>query len=108
LAAAGLPGGAAPRPAGLRFEPLQQLIDATRTDDPVELGAVVGDEAHALDDDVVDHPAAVVPLHAVLDGDLAALVGRHPGRYRRLGAVDLRVEIANLLTVVGVDLLEVG
>src|SRR6185369_5864582 len=40
----------------LRLELLDEVLERGGLDDLVELGAVVGDEAHALDIDVVDEP----------------------------------------------------
>src|SRR5206468_11140265 len=50
------------------------LLDEVRVgrggDDLVELGAVVRDQADALDDDVVDEPSVAALVHPIVDRDL--------------------------------------
>src|SRR5687768_5679566 len=59
--AAARAGGRRVDAAGL--EPRDEVAVRRRLDDPGELRAVVGHQADALDDDVVDHPAAVGPAN---------------------------------------------
>src|SRR5258708_34710164 len=51
-----------------------QLVVGGAADDLVELGAVVGDQADPTDHDVARAPVVAPPEHAVLDGDLGALL----------------------------------
>src|SRR5574341_1396575 len=69
------------RPLSLQF--LDQLPVRGGLDDLVELRAVVGDEAHALDEDVVDHPPVVPAQQAVVDRHRGALLRVERGLDRR-------------------------
>src|SRR5436309_14552459 len=69
----------------LGAQSLHERLVRLRLHDLVELRAVVRHEAHALDDHVVYEPAAVLQLHAVIDGDvLGALLAGDPGFHRRV------------------------
>src|SRR5215813_9426169 len=58
---------------GLLLKPLAQRAVGLGANHPVELGPVARDEAHALDDDVVDAPPSVEEVHTVVQGALLAL-----------------------------------
>src|SRR5438552_10583049 len=73
-------------------------------DDLVELGPVVGDEAHALDIDVVDEPSVPALEHPVVDRDFGALLGGEPGLDRRHVAIDGIAGVRDLLAAVPLDL----
>src|SRR5215212_1564382 len=60
------------------LERLDQPVDSAAADFLLERGAVVGDEAHALDDDVVRLPLAGLLAEPIVDGDrLLALLPYH-------------------------------
>src|SRR5262245_6711672 len=75
-----------------------------RLDDLVELRPVVGDEADALDDDVVDEPAVGTLQHPVVDRDLGAALGVDARLHDRLVAVERVAEVGDLLAAVELDL----
>src|SRR2546429_1714927 len=54
----------------LGLEPAHELFVGARSDDPVELRAIVRHEAHVLDEDVVDQPPIPAEVHAGFDGHL--------------------------------------
>src|SRR5437870_4099009 len=87
---------------------LHELLEGGGRDDLVELGPVVGDEAHALDDDVVDEPLLAAPEHPVVDRDLGALLGDELGADDRTLALDGFADVLDLLTAVELDLPDVG
>src|SRR5207245_1189280 len=87
---------------------LHELLEGGGRDDLVELGPVVGDEAHALDDDVVDEPLLAAPEHPVVDRDLGALLGDELGADDRTLALDGFADVLDLLTAVERDLPDVG
>src|SRR5262245_15846640 len=79
-------------------------------DDRVELVAVVVDEAHALDQHVVDQPLAArsALLHPVIDVELAALPGEEARLHGGHAVVDAVAEIGDALALVELDLGEIG
>src|SRR5205809_2110859 len=83
---------------------LDQLGVGRRLDDLVELGAVVRDQAHALDDHVVHEPAVGLLEHPVIDGHLGAALRDDPGAHDRLVAVQRIAEKRDLLAAVALDL----
>src|SRR5438270_371985 len=72
-------------------------------DDLVELGPIVGDEADALDDDVVDEPTIAPLQHPVVHRDLAATLGHDARAHHRLLAIQRIAEIGDLLAAVELD-----
>ena len=76
-------------------------------DDAVELGAVVGDQAHVLDLHVVDAPAVAGLVHLVVDRDLGPALGHELRPHRRLVPVDRFLAVEDLLAAVGLDLAHV-
>src|SRR5262249_31241815 len=72
----------------LGFEPAHELLVRARPDDPVELRAIVPDEADVLDENVVDQPAVAAQIHPGLDRDLGTRPRHDPSLDRREGAVD--------------------
>src|SRR3989441_1408539 len=56
----------------LVLEPPNQIFVRVRSDDSVELRAVVGDQAHVLDEEVVDQPSLAPKDHPRLDRHLGA------------------------------------
>src|SRR5262245_35933323 len=90
------------------LEPLEQLLEGRGADDAVELGAVVADQAHVLDADVVNKPAVALLTHLRLDGHLGALARQHLRAHGRVLAVDRLVRVVQLLAPVEVDLRDVG
>src|SRR5437879_3829215 len=91
----------------LRPHLLHELLERRGRDDLVELGAIVGDEAHTLDDDVVDEPLVAPPVHPIVDGDLGPLLGDELGADNRPLAVDGFADELDLLAAVEVDLRDV-
>src|SRR5262245_57967153 len=87
---------------------LDQLLEGGGRDDLVELGAVVRDEAHALDDDVVDQPLVAPEKHPVVDRDLGALLGDELGAHDGAFPLDGLADVLDLLTTVELDLRDVG
>src|SRR5688500_3063622 len=91
-----------------RLHLLHEVLEGRRLDDLVELRAIVRDQAHALDHDVVDEPTLALLEHPVLDRDFAACLGEqlalHDGRL----ALDLVADILDLLAAVELDLRDVG
>src|SRR5204863_2796021 len=85
------------------LEPADELVERGGPDDLVELGAVVGDEAHVLDEDVVDQPALAALEEPRLDGDLGALLGDDPRAHDGAVAVHGLADVADLLAAVLVD-----
>jgi hypothetical protein len=61
-------GGGLAADAFLFLEPLEEIAIGRGPDHPVELGAVVPHQAHALHDDVVNAPAPVTAEEPVVDG----------------------------------------
>src|SRR5712691_9897505 len=88
----------------LRLELRDEVGIARALDDRVELGAVVADEADALDAHVVDGPAPVVHEHAVVDRDLGLLLRDDPRLDDRKIALDHVAGILDLLPGVALDL----
>src|SRR5262249_18732835 len=91
----------------LGLHALHEVGVGRRLDDLVELRAIVGDEAHALDADVVDEPALAPPEETVLDGDLGAVLGDDLRRHRRRVAVHPLASVDDLLAAVHLDLRDV-
>src|SRR5438132_8330009 len=69
-------------------QPLDERAVRLGLNDPIELGAVGGDEAPTVDQHVVHLPAAVPQVHAIVEQDLGPPLGEHLGAHRRVGAVD--------------------
>ena len=88
----------------LRLELVDELLERGGLDDLVELGAVVGDEAHALDIDVVDEPPGPLLEQSVVDRNLGAALGRDAGGDRGGIAVDALVGVRDLFSAVELDL----
>src|SRR3989454_8306065 len=80
---------------------------ARALDHRVELRAVIGDQADALDGDVIDEPAGTALHHAVVHRDLGPLLGHDPRPDDRLLAVDGLAEVADRLAGVHLDLRDV-
>src|SRR5215470_9129919 len=93
---------------GLLLQPLAQRAVGFRANHPVELGPIARDEAHALDDDVVDAPVPVDEMHPVVQGDLGT-VPRHNLRAHdgRAAALARFAEELDLLVADRLDLREV-
>src|SRR5204863_2399451 len=72
----------------LGAETLDQHVGRGGLDDLVELGPVAGDEADALDGDVVGEPAIAAPRDPVVDGDLGAALAQEARAHRRVVAID--------------------
>src|SRR6058998_2800205 len=70
-------------------------------DDPVELGAISGHEAHAVDQHVIHLPAAVAEVHPVIDPYLAPPLSDDVRPHRRIGAIDDLARVGDPLTRVG-------
>src|SRR5713226_8019442 len=60
---------------GLLLQPVAQRAVRLRPDDAIELAPVARDEAHAADHNVVDLPAPVAHVQAVVERDLGAALG---------------------------------
>src|SRR5438874_12830252 len=73
-------------------------------DDRVELRAVVGDEADALERDVIGAPAAPLREHAVVQRDRRALLRHDQGPDHRGIAVERLPDVLDLFAVVILDL----
>src|SRR2546426_8562878 len=58
-------------------QPLDERAVRLGLNDPIELGAVGGDEAHTVDQHVVHLPAAVPQVHAIVEQDLGPPLGEH-------------------------------
>src|ERR1043166_9441174 len=71
-AAAAIPFG---RREILGPHPLDEIVVRGGLDDLVELRAVVGDQAHAFDDDVVDAPGVLLAQQPIVHRHLATLLG---------------------------------
>src|SRR5213078_1202460 len=82
------------------LESPHQLLVGARADDLVELGAVIGDEAHVLDEDVVDQPPLAPAKQPRLDRHLCALLGDHLCANDGLVAVDRLADVADPLAPV--------
>src|SRR5260370_13984089 len=92
----------------LGLEPRDQLLERRARDDRVELGAVVGDEAHALDVHVVGAPALALREHLVVHGHLGALPRDDPRAHRDEIAVRDLAGVEDALARVALDLGDVG
>src|SRR3989454_561375 len=101
-------GGLVQELVPLVLEPPHQLPVGGRAHDLVELGAVVGDEAHVLDEDVVDQPSVAAVEQPRLDRHLRALLRDHLRTDDRVVAVDRLADVANPLAAVLVDPHDVG
>src|SRR5438552_3806597 len=101
-------GGAWP---GTLVVPRLQLRDEVRVagalDDRVELRAVVGDEADALQGDVIRPPALALQEHAIVDRDRRALFRHDQGPDHGAVTVHRLAEILDLLAGVILDLRDV-
>src|SRR5215470_8840851 len=91
----------------LRREPGHEVRVARALDHRVELGAVVADQADALDADVVDGPAAVLEKHAVVDRDFGPLLRHDACLGESQVAFDRIAGIQDLLAGVALDLRDV-
>src|SRR6266699_106598 len=91
----------------LRGELGHEVRVARALDDRVELGAVVADEADALDAHVVDGPAPIVQEHAVVDGDLRLLLRDDAGLDDGQLALDGVAGVLDLLPGIALDLRDV-
>src|SRR5437867_1300315 len=76
-------------------------------DDRVELRAVVGDEADALQGDVIRPPALALQEHAIVDRDRRALFRHDQGPHHGAVTVHRLAEILDLLAGVILDLRDV-
>src|SRR5437667_273487 len=85
-------------------QPQHERFVALRLHDLVELRAVIRDEAHALDDDVVHEPASVLAVQAVVDGHLGARLGHDHRLHRRLTAIDRFAHVLHALALIELDL----
>src|SRR6266508_804365 len=87
---------------------LHQFLVRRGRDDLVELGPVVRDQAHALDEDVIDEPLVAPGVHPIVDGNLGPLF-RHEPRTddRAIGVGGLAHEL-DLLAPIELDLGDVG
>src|SRR5882724_8781430 len=109
--AAGLAAGAGLARPGtlvvLRLELRDEVRVAGALDDRVELRAVVGDEADALERDVVRPPALALREHAVVHGDGRALFRHDQGPDHGAVTVDHLAEVLDLLAGIILDLRDV-
>src|SRR5947208_3666519 len=85
------------------FELRDQFLVGRAHDDRVELCAVVGDEADALDVDIEDPPAAVPLEHAIVHRDFGPLLRDDPRPDRGLVAVHLLTGVDKPLARVTLD-----
>src|SRR5438477_2955159 len=93
----------------LGAETLDQHVGRGGLDDLVELGPVAGDEADALDGDVVGEPAIAHPRDPVVDGDLGAALAQEARAHGRVVAIDgLTDERDALAAAVLLDATHVG
>src|SRR5207249_7102841 len=81
-AAAAIPFG---RREVLGPHPLDEIVVRGGLDDLVELRAVVGDQAHTFDDDVVDAPAVLLARQPVVHRHLVTLLGDDARLHRPKG-----------------------
>src|SRR5262249_37955046 len=91
----------------LLAEALDQLVVGRRLDHTIELAAVGRHEAHPVDEDVVDLPAAIDLVHAVIEGGVGPPAGDDAGAHRRVAAIHDLAGIDDLLTGVRFDLADV-
>jgi hypothetical protein len=93
---------------GLLLQPLAQRAVGLGTDHAIELCPVARGEADALDEHVVDAPASIAYVHAVVEGNLGALTRRHLRTHDR-GAARLHrlAEEGDLLSARGFHLRQV-
>src|SRR5207247_8567997 len=107
----GLDAGAGLARPGTLVVPRLQLRDEVRVagalDDRVELRAVVGDEADALQVDGIRRPAPALQDHAIVDRDRRALFRHDQGPDHGAVTVHRLAEILDLLAGVILDLRDV-
>src|SRR5439155_3262042 len=77
---------------------LEQRRIGLRLDDPIELAAIGRDEAHTVDLEVVDTPATLPEVQAIVERDLGAPLSLHLRPHRGEARVDGLARIGDVLT----------
>src|ERR1041385_135966 len=91
----------------LLLEPAHELLERRVRQNPVELRAIIVDEADVLDHDVVGFPVAAHLVQFVSDRDFFALRRDRLGEHLGVVAVDLLARVPDLFALGRFDLLGV-
>lgn len=89
-------------------DPADQFLIGGLAEDPIELRAVIVDQADPLNDEVVDLPCASHAMKPVLHLDLLSFVRHYLPVYLGIGLVYFLTGISELLIIVGFDVPHVG